>query len=211
MSMSLEAAAQVMREAMRETVRRHSLWYLVQSGLMILAGILALAYPAISSVAVVFFLGWLLIISGIFQGIGLIGSAPRASFLAAACLGRPVRDRRNALPSQSRGKPRYSHPAPDRLLHGRGHFQSDFRADHTTACQLGLGPGQRHRRHSSSFPSLDQHSGYGGPAHWRIARHRADCGSNSSRPSGLAGTQELIQPGALDACPYHRTGRQGAL
>ena len=74
MTMSLEAAAQVMREAMRETVKRHSLWYLVQSGLMVLAGIVALAYPAISSVAVVFFLGWLLIITGIFQGIGLIGA-----------------------------------------------------------------------------------------------------------------------------------------
>jgi hypothetical protein len=42
MTMSLEAAAQAMREAMRETVKRHSLWYLVQGGLMILAGILAL-------------------------------------------------------------------------------------------------------------------------------------------------------------------------
>jgi uncharacterized membrane protein HdeD (DUF308 family) len=72
MTMSLEAAAQVMREAMREKVRRHSLWYLVQSGLMILAGILALVYPAVSSVAVVIFLGWLLIISGILQGISLI-------------------------------------------------------------------------------------------------------------------------------------------
>ena len=65
MSMSLEAAAQVMREAMRETVKRHSLWYLIQSGLMILAGILALVFPAISSVAVVVFLGWVLIVSGI--------------------------------------------------------------------------------------------------------------------------------------------------
>ena len=64
MSMSLEAAAQVMREAMRETVKRHSLWYLIQSGLMILAGIRALVFPAISSVAVVVFLGWLLIVSG---------------------------------------------------------------------------------------------------------------------------------------------------
>ena len=74
MTMSLDAAAQVMREAMRETVRRHSLWYLAQSALMIVAGILALAYPALSSVAVVFFLGWLLIISGLFQGISLIGA-----------------------------------------------------------------------------------------------------------------------------------------
>jgi uncharacterized membrane protein HdeD (DUF308 family) len=74
MSLSLEAAAEVMREAMRETVRRHSLWYLVQGVLMVVAGILALAYPAISSIAVVIFLGWLLIVSGIVQGLGLIGA-----------------------------------------------------------------------------------------------------------------------------------------
>ena len=49
MTMSLDAAAQVMREAMRETVKRHSLWYLVQGGLMVLAGILALVYPVASS------------------------------------------------------------------------------------------------------------------------------------------------------------------
>ena len=71
MTMSLDDAARVMREAMRETVRRHSLWYLVQAGVMILAGILALVYPVLSSFAVVLFLGWLLIISGIVQGISL--------------------------------------------------------------------------------------------------------------------------------------------
>jgi len=74
MSMSLESAAQAMREAMRETVRRHSLWYLVQGALMVLAGLLALVYPVVSSVAVVLFLGWFLIISGVFQGISLIGA-----------------------------------------------------------------------------------------------------------------------------------------
>jgi uncharacterized membrane protein HdeD (DUF308 family) len=74
MSMSLEAAAEVMRNAMREAVRRHSVWYLIQSALMILAGILALVYPVVSSVAVVVLLGWLLIISGLAQGITLIGT-----------------------------------------------------------------------------------------------------------------------------------------
>jgi uncharacterized membrane protein HdeD (DUF308 family) len=74
MSMSIEAAAQVMRDAMRETVRRYSLWYLIQSALMILAGILALVYPVVSSAAVVVLLGWLLIISGVVQGISLIGA-----------------------------------------------------------------------------------------------------------------------------------------
>lgn len=72
--MSLEAAAQVMRDAMRETVRRYSLWYLIQSALMIVAGILALIYPVLSSVAVVILLGWVLIISGVVQGISLIGA-----------------------------------------------------------------------------------------------------------------------------------------
>jgi uncharacterized membrane protein HdeD (DUF308 family) len=71
MTMSLDHAAQVMREAMRETVKRHSLWYLVQGGVMIVAGILALVYPIASSFAVVIFFGWLLIISGIVQGISL--------------------------------------------------------------------------------------------------------------------------------------------
>lgn len=74
MSISLEAASEVMREALRQTVKRHSLWYLVQSGLMILAGILALIYPVISSVAAVAFLGWLLIITGVAQALSLISA-----------------------------------------------------------------------------------------------------------------------------------------
>src|SRR5262245_8389901 len=72
MTMSLDAAAQVMREAMREKVKQHSVWYLVQGGVMILAGILALVYPVVSSFAAVFALGCLLIISGIVQGISVI-------------------------------------------------------------------------------------------------------------------------------------------
>jgi uncharacterized membrane protein HdeD (DUF308 family) len=71
MSMTLDTAANVMREALRETVKRHSLWYLIQGALMVIAGVLALIYPLMSSVAVVLFLGWLLIISGIVQGISL--------------------------------------------------------------------------------------------------------------------------------------------
>jgi uncharacterized membrane protein HdeD (DUF308 family) len=73
-TMTLEAASKAMREALRETVKRHSFWYLVQGGLMIVAGLLALVYPIFSSAAIIFFLGWLLIISGVFQGISLIGA-----------------------------------------------------------------------------------------------------------------------------------------
>ena len=74
MTMSLETAAQALREAMRETVRRHSIWYLVQGALMVLGGVLALVYPIVSSVAVVLFLGWILILSGVVQGFSLIGA-----------------------------------------------------------------------------------------------------------------------------------------
>lgn len=74
MSISLEAASEVMREAMRQTVKKHSLWYLIQAGLMVIAGVLALVYPMLSSFAVVVFLGWLLIITGIVQGISLISA-----------------------------------------------------------------------------------------------------------------------------------------
>src|SRR5512143_2642720 len=122
MSMSLDAAAQVMREAMRETVRRHSLWYLIQSALMILAGILALVYPVVSSVGLVFLLGWLLIISGIVQGISLV-DAQRAAFLASACLGRAVGDCRRTLTPPSGRRPSHTHAPTDRVFHSRGHFE----------------------------------------------------------------------------------------
>ena len=70
--MSVETASQVIREAMREKVKRHSFWYILQSVLMILGGILALVFPIISSVAIVIFLGWLLIFSGVLQAFSLI-------------------------------------------------------------------------------------------------------------------------------------------
>src|SRR5262245_17073399 len=74
MSMSLDEAAEVFKDAMRQTVRRYSLWYLVQGCLLAAAGILAIIYPVISSVAVIVLLGWLLILSGVLQAISLIGA-----------------------------------------------------------------------------------------------------------------------------------------
>lgn len=63
-----------MRDALRETVRRHSLLYLIQGVLMLVTGVLALIYPWIASVTIVRLLGWFLIISGMLQGIGLISA-----------------------------------------------------------------------------------------------------------------------------------------
>ena len=74
MTISLDTAAAAMRDAMRQTVRRYSLWYLIQGILMVATGVLALIYPWIASVAMVRLLGWFLIISGVLQAIGLIGA-----------------------------------------------------------------------------------------------------------------------------------------
>ena len=72
--MTLDEAAEVFREALRDTVKRNSLWYLVQGILLVIGGILAVINPLISSTAVIVLLGWLLIVSGLVQGIGLLGA-----------------------------------------------------------------------------------------------------------------------------------------
>jgi uncharacterized membrane protein HdeD (DUF308 family) len=75
MAIPVDVAAAALREAMRETVKRYSLWYLIQGVLLVVAGVLALIYPLFASVTVVFLLAWILIISGVLQGIGLIGAS----------------------------------------------------------------------------------------------------------------------------------------
>jgi uncharacterized membrane protein HdeD (DUF308 family) len=73
-NMSVDQAAKVMRAAMRDVIKRYSLWYLLQGALMVVAGFVALLFPVFSSVTVVLMLGWLLIFSGVFQAISLIGA-----------------------------------------------------------------------------------------------------------------------------------------
>ena len=73
-TISLDAAAAALRDAMRDTVRRNSLLYLLQGILMVVTGVLALISPSLGVVRNCPFLGWFLIISGIFQGIGVIGA-----------------------------------------------------------------------------------------------------------------------------------------
>jgi uncharacterized membrane protein HdeD (DUF308 family) len=74
MANDLESAATAFRTAMRETIKRHSFWYLVQGVLLLIGGILAIIYPLMSAVAVVVLLGWLLIFSGVIQGFSLFGA-----------------------------------------------------------------------------------------------------------------------------------------
>lgn len=78
--MSSEAASQVLREAVRQTVSRYSIWFRIQSVLMVASGVLALAFPVTSSMALVTFLGWLLIVTGLIQALGLIGAGSVPQF-----------------------------------------------------------------------------------------------------------------------------------
>lgn len=74
MDLSVNEASAILREAVREGIRRRSALYLVQGALMTLAGGLALIFPFVFGAGLLMLIGWLLALSGVVQGIGLIGS-----------------------------------------------------------------------------------------------------------------------------------------
>ncbi|TPE49685.1 HdeD family acid-resistance protein [Amaricoccus solimangrovi] len=74
MSLSVNEASAVLRQATRETIRRRSMLFMIQGGLLVLAGIVALLSPIFASTFFIVFLGWMLVIAGIAQAIGLIGA-----------------------------------------------------------------------------------------------------------------------------------------
>ncbi|MEQ8654844.1 MAG: HdeD family acid-resistance protein [Kiloniellales bacterium] len=77
---SVKEASLVMRDAMRDAVKRYSIWYLIQAALMIVAGVIALIYPLFSAAVLAVFLGWVLIVAGGLRGIGLIGASEVPNF-----------------------------------------------------------------------------------------------------------------------------------
>jgi len=60
--------------ALRETMRRHSTLFLVQAVLLIVAGAVAIVYPLVSSLALTWFLGWILIVGGVVQATSLVAA-----------------------------------------------------------------------------------------------------------------------------------------
>ncbi|HQZ12634.1 MAG TPA: HdeD family acid-resistance protein [Devosia sp.] len=82
MGYSLESAAQIYREALRETVQRFSVLYIGEGVLLAAAGVLAILYPLITSDAIAVPLGILLIATAVLQGIVLYGlrSMPHFGF-----------------------------------------------------------------------------------------------------------------------------------
>ena len=80
MPIDLSAAAQIYRDAMRESVRRYWLLYTIQAGVLVLAGFAAIIFPVFSSAFFVVMLGWLLIISGVSQAAGLLAARNTPNF-----------------------------------------------------------------------------------------------------------------------------------
>jgi uncharacterized membrane protein HdeD (DUF308 family) len=74
-AITVNEASAVLRAAVQDNFRRRTLLYLVQGGILVLAGALALVFPIIFGAGVMVLIGWLLIIAGIVQVIGLIGAA----------------------------------------------------------------------------------------------------------------------------------------
>jgi uncharacterized membrane protein HdeD (DUF308 family) len=79
-NIDLATAASIYNQAMREAVGRNRLLYLVQAVLMVVGGVVAILFPVFASAAFVWFLGWILIASGIVQGLSLFSARHHPSF-----------------------------------------------------------------------------------------------------------------------------------
>lgn len=82
MAYSLEAAAEIYREALRQAVQRNALLYISEGALLAIAGLLAIIYPLLTTAAIAIPLGWLLIAIAVVQAIVLYGmrSMPHFGF-----------------------------------------------------------------------------------------------------------------------------------
>jgi len=79
-SYSLEEAAAAYRAAMHQAVRKYALVYIAEGMLLIIAGVLAVIYPLISSAAIAVPLGWLLIATAVLQAVSLFGTRQMPHF-----------------------------------------------------------------------------------------------------------------------------------
>ena len=142
-TLSLDAAVAESRAHVEKVVRRNTGLFLVQAVLMIVAGIVALVYPLVTTLAVTLFLGWMLVFSGIVQAITLIANARLPHFwlqLVSAVLSVVV----GVLFIRNPGRGgHHAGAAPRHLLLRRGHRQGRPRDQRAADAELGLDPRQR--------------------------------------------------------------------
>ena len=113
--------------------------------------------------------------------------APRAAFLAAADLRRPVADRRLPVPGEPRRGAAGADAAADRLLHRRRHGAHRLRAHHPPVSQLGLDPRLRRRRPSPRRRPVRADAGHRRLAARPPRRPPAPVGRRRAGLDGLAG------------------------
>lgn len=81
MAHSLESAAGLYRQALRDAVRRHATLFMCEGVLLVLAGVLAVIYPLVTSATIAVPLGWLLIATAALQGLVLFAMRPVPQFV----------------------------------------------------------------------------------------------------------------------------------
>lgn len=79
-NVDLAAASAIFNEAMRASVGKNRILYLIQAALMVLGGVIAIFFPLLASFAFVWTLGWVLIAVGLVQAIGLLTARNHPSF-----------------------------------------------------------------------------------------------------------------------------------
>lgn len=80
MADELKLAADNMRTAVRTSIRRRRFLYFIQAIALIVAAIAALFYPLFTAVALASLVGWVLVASGVFQGISLVSAQNTPNF-----------------------------------------------------------------------------------------------------------------------------------
>ena len=219
-TLSLDAAVAESRAHVEKVIRRNSGLFLVQAVLMVIAGIVALGYPLVSTLAVSLFLGWMLIFSGIIQAISLIANSRLPHFwlqLVSAVLSIIVgvlfvRNPAVAVSTLALLLVIY--------LHRRGHRQGRARDLGAAAAQLGLDPGQRPHRHRPRHLAADESGAvdrlprplHRHPADRRGRGHRLD-GMEPAQVGGVSGTprKRLVVNLALQGGGSHGAFTWGAL
>ena len=74
MSDTLTQAGDAHLQGLRKAVEQNAGLLNVQAVLLVVAGVVALVYPLVTTAALALFLGWVLVLSGLVQGIALIGA-----------------------------------------------------------------------------------------------------------------------------------------
>lgn len=80
MPITAHEANQIIKESVRESIRKRAFLFILQGFLLTLAGLCAILFPVFMGASVVILLGWLLIFSGLAQLISLLSARESPSF-----------------------------------------------------------------------------------------------------------------------------------